>query len=211
MIAPRAAARPRGQDDATSRASQTGAHEAHSGPEEHAPLAPTPGFRGVTLPPSFERSSTTSSPLRAREHAGSHARQDGAAEPGLARDHGADPRKAAVRLPEIGSFEALEVPENARCAGREPPLFSLSGGRRAPPGARLPCRPTASARRHGPPHAYNLPKGGGVRFSWPRARPRVPGAVSEWVSFRKPSSPAIRNRTPNRKPSTRARSVLFGK
>lgn len=132
MIAPRAAARPRGQDDATSRASQTGAHEAHSGPEEHAPLAPTPGFRGVTLPPSFERSSTTSSPLRAREHAGSHARQDGAAEPGLARDHGADPRKAAVRLPEIGSFEALELPENARCAGREPPLFSLSGGRRAP-------------------------------------------------------------------------------
>jgi len=43
------------------------------------------------------------------------------------------------------------------------------------------------------------------------ARPRVPGAVSEWVSFGKPSSPAIRNRTPNRKPSTRARSVLFGK
>jgi hypothetical protein len=132
MIAPRAAARPRGQDDATSRASQTGAHEAHSGPEEHAPLAPTPGFRGLTLPPSFERSSATSSPLRAREHAGSHARQDGAAEPGLARVHGADPRKAAVRLRGYGAFEALEVPENARCAGREPPLFSLSGGRRAP-------------------------------------------------------------------------------
>ena len=56
MIAPRAAARPRGQDDATGRASQTGAHEAHSGPEEHAPLAPTPGFRGLTPPPSFERS-----------------------------------------------------------------------------------------------------------------------------------------------------------
>jgi hypothetical protein len=45
----------------------------------------------------------------------------------------------------------------------------------------------------------------------PRARPRVPGAVSEWVSFGKPSSPAIRNRAPNNKPSTRARSVLFGK
>ncbi len=117
MIAPRAAARPGGQDDATSRASQTGAHEAHSGPEEHAPLAPTPGFRGLTPPPSFERSSTTSSPRRAPEHAGSHARLDGA-----------DPRKAAVRLPEIGAFEALEVPENARCTGREPPLFSLSGG-----------------------------------------------------------------------------------
>jgi hypothetical protein len=85
MIAPRAAARPRGQDDATSRASQTGAHEAHSGPEEHAPLAPTPGFRGLTPPPSFERSSTTSSPRRAPEHAGSHARRDGAAEPSLAR------------------------------------------------------------------------------------------------------------------------------
>lgn len=79
-------------------------------------------------------------------------------------------------------------------------------------GARLPCRPTASARRHGPPHAYNLPKGGrGPFFVAPRARPRVPGAVSEWVSFGKPSSPAIRNRAPNRKPSTRARSVLFGK
>ena len=43
-----------------------------------------------------------------------------------------DPRKAAVRLPEYDAFEALEVPENARCAGREPPLFSLSGGWRAP-------------------------------------------------------------------------------
>jgi hypothetical protein len=127
MIAPGAAARPRGQDDATSRASQTGAHEAHSGPEEHLPLAPTPGLRGLTPPPSFERSSTTSSSRRAPEHAGSHARQDGAAEPGLARVDGADPRKAAVRLPEIGAFEALEVPENARCTGRQPPLFSGSG------------------------------------------------------------------------------------
>ena len=44
----------------------------------------------------------------------------------------ADPRKAAVRLPEFGAVDALEVPENARPAGREPPLFSLSGGRRAP-------------------------------------------------------------------------------
>ncbi|HQG04543.1 MAG TPA: hypothetical protein PK838_09535, partial [Thermoleophilia bacterium] len=44
----------------------------------------------------------------------------------------ADPRKVAVRLPEIGAFEALEVPENARCTGRQPPLFSLSGGRGAP-------------------------------------------------------------------------------
>ena len=57
MIAPGAAARPRGQDDATSRASLRGAQEAHNGPEEHAPLAPTPGFRGLTPPPSFERSS----------------------------------------------------------------------------------------------------------------------------------------------------------
>lgn len=40
----------------------------------------------------------------------------------------AEPRKAAVQLPEFGALEALEVPENARCAGREPPLFSLSGG-----------------------------------------------------------------------------------
>ena len=55
MIAPRAAARPGGQDDATSRASLRGAQEAHSGPEEHAPLAPTLGFRGLTPPPSFER------------------------------------------------------------------------------------------------------------------------------------------------------------
>ena len=109
MIAPGAAARPRGQDDATSRASQTGAHEAHSGPEEHAPLAPTPGFRGLTLPPSFERSSTTSSPLRAREHAGSHARQDGAAEPGLARDHGADPRKRRGRIERKGARNGSEV------------------------------------------------------------------------------------------------------
>ena len=69
MMAPGAAARPRGQDDATSRASQTGAQEAHSGPEEHALVAPAPGFRGLTPLPSFERSSTTSSPLRAREHA----------------------------------------------------------------------------------------------------------------------------------------------
>ena len=65
MIAPRAAARPGGQDDATSRASQRAAHEAHSGQEEHARLAPTPGFRSLTPTPSLERSSTTSSPRRA--------------------------------------------------------------------------------------------------------------------------------------------------
>lgn len=95
-------------------------------------------------------------------------------------------------------------------ANRRFSLLAAVGAR--PRGARLPCRPTASARRHGPPHAYNLPKGGrGPFFVAPRARPRVPGAVSEWVSFGKPSSPAIRNRAPNRKPSTRARSVLFGK
>ena len=182
MIAPRAAARPRGQDDATSKASQTGAHQAHSGPEEHAPLAPTPGFRGLTLPPSFERSSTTSSPLRAREHAGSHARQDGAAEPGLARDHGADPRKAAVRLPEIGSFEALELPKNARCAVREPPLFSLSGGRR-----RAPSRSTPTMPAHGVGTAgmgLRMPttcrRGGGVRFSWRRAP--APGCLGPFPS-----------------------------
>ena len=95
-------------------------------------------------------------------------------------------------------------------ANRRFSLLAAVGAR--PRGARLPCRPTASARRHGPPHAYNLPKGGrGPFFVAPRARPRVPGAVSEWVSFGKPSSPAIRNRAPNNKPSTRARSVLFGK
>jgi hypothetical protein len=95
-------------------------------------------------------------------------------------------------------------------ANRRFSLLAAVGAR--PRGARLPCRPTASARRHRPPHAYNLPKGGrGPFFVAPRARPRVPGAVSEWVSFGKPSSPAIRNRAPNRKPSTRARSVLFGK
>ena len=95
-------------------------------------------------------------------------------------------------------------------ANRRFSLLAAVGAR--PRGARLPCRPTASACRHGPPHAFNLPKGGmGPFFVAPRARPRVPGAVSEWVSFGKPSSPAIRNRTPNRKPSTRARSVLFGK
>ena len=147
MIAPRAAARPGGQDDATSRGSQTGAHEAHSGPEEHALLTPTLGFRGLTPPPSFESSSTTSSPWRAPAHAGSHARRDGAAEPGLARVHGADPRKAAVRLPEYGAFEALEVPENARRPTREPPLFSLSGGRRAPSWS----TPTMPARGVGTP------------------------------------------------------------
>ena len=95
-------------------------------------------------------------------------------------------------------------------ANRRFSLLAAVGAR--PRGARLPCRPTASARRHGPPHAYNLPKGGrGPLFVAPRARPRVPGAVSEWVSFGKPSSPAIRNRAPKNKPSTRARSVLFGK
>ena len=95
-------------------------------------------------------------------------------------------------------------------ANRRFSLLAAVGAR--PRGARPPCRPTASARRHGPPHAYNLPKGGrGPFFVAPRARPRVPGAVSEWVSFGKPSSPAIRNRAPNKKPSTRARSVLFGK
>lgn len=124
----------------------------------------------------------------------------------------ADPRKAAVRLPEIGSFEALELPENARCAGREPPLFSLSGGRGAPSWS----TPTMPAHGVGTPawaSACLQPAEGGRGpfFVAPRARPRVPGAVSEWVSFGKPSSPAIRNRTPNKKPSTRARSVLFGK
>ena len=181
MIAPRAAARPRGHDDATSRASQTGAHEPHSGPEEHAPLAPTLGFRGLTPPPSFDRSSTTSSPRRAPEHAGSHARRDGAAEPGLARVHGADPRKAAVRLPEIGSFEALEVPENARMAGGEPPLFSLSGGRRAPSWS----TPTMPAHGVGTPawaSACLQPAegGGGVRFSWRRAP--APGCLGPFPS-----------------------------
>jgi hypothetical protein len=177
MIAPLAAARPGGQDDATSL---RGAQEAHNGPEEHAPITQTLGFRGLT-PPSFERSSTTSSPRRAAEHARSHARRDGAAEPGLARVHGADSRKAAVRLPEIGSFEALEVPENARCAGREPPLFSLSGGRRAPSWS----TPTMPAHGVGTPASASAclqpAEGGeGSVFSWRRAP--APGCLGPFPS-----------------------------
>jgi len=65
----------------------------------------------------------------------------------------ADPRKAAVRLPEFGALKALEVRENARHPSHEPPRFSLSGGRhgdsqRTPtmpaPGGRTPA--SASAR-----------------------------------------------------------------
>lgn len=218
MIAPRAAPRPRGQDDATSRASQTGAHEAHSGPEEHAPLAPTPGFRGLTLPPSFERSSTTSSPLRAREHAGSHARQDGAAEPGLARDHGADPRKAAVRLPEIGSFEALELPKNARCAGREPPLFSLSGGRRAPSWS-TPTMPAHGVATPAWASACLQPAEGGegsvfrgaARPPQGASRPReasVHGSPSDWSGVSSASAHPAHALTVRLSANLRARSPL---
>ena len=103
-------------------------------------------------------------------------------------------------------------PRTRAALGANRRFSPLAAVRARPRSRRLPCRPTASARRHGPPHAYNPPKGGrGPFFVAPRARPRVPGAVSEWVSFGKPSSPAIRIRTPNKKPSTRARSVLFGK
>ena len=82
--------------------------------------------------------------------------------------------------------------------------------------ARLRCRPTASARRHRPPLAYNLPTGGrGPFFVAPRAPPGVPGSVFEWVSFGKPSSPGVRNRAapaePNEKPSSGGCSVLLGR
>ena len=194
MMAPEAAAPTRpGRCDQQSP--QTAPTRPTAGRKNTRPRA-DPGFAALRCRPASARARRFS-PARARNTQAATRAKTALPSP-ASRVHGADPRKAAAWLPEIGAFEALEVPENARCAGREPPL-SLSGGRRAPlVDTRLPCRPTASARRHGPPHANTTRRRGGSVFRG-AARPRVPGAVSEWVRLGKPSSPAIRNRAPNRK------------
>ncbi len=137
MIAPEFKARPRGQHDATSRASDSGAHRSDSGPGEHFSIAPLAESRALTREADDERSSTTSSHLAEEEHAGAQHADFNPAEPGLARIERADPRKVAVRLPEIAAEDARHLREFMPSPAREPPLFSLSGGwdepsRRAP-------------------------------------------------------------------------------
>jgi hypothetical protein len=185
MIAPGAAARPRGQDDATSGAAQRRAHQAHSGQEEHTRIALLAGFRGLTLPTSDERSSRTSSPPGEPEHAGAHEFAVAAAETGLARVEGADPRKAAIGLRVRGADEAPQLPKNAQRAGCEPPLFSLSGGADAPP-LRAPTMPALGVGGPALTYVYLQPAdgGGGVGFSWRRARaPECLGPFSRGPVF----------------------------
>jgi hypothetical protein len=97
----------------------------------------------------------------------------------------AEPRKAAVQLPEFGALEALEVPENARRAGREPPLFSLSGGCRAP----SPRTPTMPAHGVGTPASASAclqPADGGEGsvFRGPARAPRGAGSRA-WLRPRR--------------------------
>ena len=132
-----------------------GAHEGPSGPEE-LPLA---------------RRARTEAHLCARGNAGSHARQRRRCQPrARPQRRSTESGVAPDRL-----VRALELPENALRWARTA-AFSLSGGRRAAPSwTRLPCRPTASARRHRPPACLQYTERGGSVFVAPRAL-QVPGA-----------------------------------
>ena len=100
-----------------------GATRPTAGRKNTRALAPTLESRGLTLPlqlRALEHDELTSG---AREHAGSQRAETALPSPACA-SHGADPRKAAVRLPRSARSRRARTPENARAARREPPFFS---------------------------------------------------------------------------------------